>query len=1488
MKSIVQLFHLIALQIIIFAVVPTALSGQVEIAKWTFTGDVLTPESGIGSASLVGGVSATFAAGVLGAPDRGWNTTSYPDQGMGNKLNGVQFSVSTLTLEGIQISFNIRHSNTAANTIIAQYSIDNGATFNDAQTITFVPQATGTGDTWFLRTLDLSSIQAINNLPVVVFRFVTAFDPANGTSYSAARSTSSYGGGGTIRYDNVEFQGSIITTPALPSIRITEYAYQGANGEFIEFTNVGTTPVDMSGWSYDDDSRIAGTVSLSAFGIVRPGESVILAEISAAAFRTAWNLCDSAKVIGNLTTNLGRNDEINLYDHEGNLIDRLTYGDQNFPGSVRTQNISGWVSEAGLGNNDAYAWILSSIGDIEESYTSTGGDIGNPGKSKRSTVNFDPCAPPLPTIRITEYAYQGANGEFIEFTNVGAHPVDMSGWSYDDDSRIAGTVPLSGFGIVQAGESVILAEVSASAFRTAWNLCENVKVIGNLTTNLGRNDEINLYDSEGNLHDRLTYGDQTFPGSIRTQNISGWVNDAGLGNNDAYAWTLSSIGDIEDSYTSTGGDIGNPGKSKRTTVVYNPCDISSDAPSISISTSTSIYILSNNPGSLNSPFAISGVINDPSDPMTQFGINFLIEDEIVPAENLIVTASSGNTTVVPHSNLLLTGQGNIRNLRISPSAVGFTTITLSVSNGETSSTFLINYAASSASNRPDSTFWLTGIADASTGVPVGSGYVIIADDESQALGLYNTNQSGQPINVFDFTSSLGLTDISGGIPREVDIEGSFRSGNRIFWIGSHGNGSEGQCRENRRRLFATDITGTGASAQLSYVGRYDLLREQLVTWGNSNGYNFSNSVTCGGSGVLPTNPAGFNIEGFALAPDGTTAFIGFRAPIVPPAERQFALIAPILNFESWFNNGSPLHAPSFGNPIELDLGGRAIRSLECNGFGCIIVAGNTNETGNFKIYTWTGNPSDAPRPRTADLSGLTPEGLVSVPDMPFTGNQANDFVLQLITDNGVADFYNNGQEAKALNENRHKKVRFDFIQLGQMDADAPIFTTDPQALTVECDGEGNEEDLIQWLQNNGGATAAIDCGAGTWTYEISSSSFDCPKGNCTQYTFTVTDECGFSASSSAEFCIKDTTPPVIFTLNPTITLNASGQYAVQTADIVNLENSFDQCSAFTIQDIQPLILNCSQVNTSVQLNFIATDACGNQSSHIAIITIEEGSELPENYNGINIGTGQGAVSYSPCNDSINFQISGTGFSSSQSDNMVGVSQSLCGNGTIIIHISEVTNMGWAGIHFRETNASGSKKAALKTQLTNRVFRETRTITNAAQTSQQMMTAGVRQWLKLERNGNQFVGYSSTDGFNWQMTFSALIPMNNCIEAGAFIESLSNGSPATATIKYFEIISSGFNSNLPVQIDQQTIQEVASLQISPNPVIQNVLVQINNQIEESPNLTLNIRNVTGQIIRKLIVENQTMSVSMGDYPSGIYILTLQNEQRILESCKIVKQ
>ena len=817
---------------------------------------------------------------------------------------------------------------------------------------------------------------------------------------------------------------------ATAEMRITEYMYGGTNGEFIEFTNVGSAPVDMTGWSFDDDSETPGTVSLSAFGTVAPGESVILTETIAADFRTAWSLCDAVKVIGGNTTNLGRDDEINLFDASNQLVDRLKYGDDTL-GGPRAQNKSAWVSAAGLGANDILDWTLSATGDAENSFASAGGDIGSPGTSTRATVPFTACPVAAGVMRITEYMYSGTNGEFIEFTNVGNAALDLTGWSFSDSAEVPGAVDLSTYGTVQAGESVILTESAASDFKTAWNLCDGIKIIGGNTANLGRADEINLYDATSTLIDRLTYNDQTL-GGPRTQNKSAWVSADGLGANNVLDWTLSAVGDSEASYASTGADIGSPGKSTRATVVYDPCVGTPDAPTVSIDTATTSLFLDLVP---TSPGTASGVIGDPTDPAATEGIGF---DFALPGggdpSTLTIVATSSNPDVVDDSGLSLSGSGATRQLTIVPHGVGYATITISATDTENNTgTYVIDYAASAAPALEDATRFHTGASDASATEAVDDQYMFVADDETNVLRLYRRDQSGLPVNGFDFSSALNLTDPDNP---ELDLEGSTRIDARLFWTGSFSNSKNFHVRPNRHRVFATDLAGSGADASLSYVGRYDWLLEDLVAWDENNGHglgaNYLGFAASSAEGVDSKTPEGFNIEGLSIAPDNSTAYFAFRAPLLPTNDRHQAVIVPVLNFADLVAGAAPDSLPqgsaTFGAPIFLDLGGRGMRSLDRNAAGqYLITAGPTGDaTGtppsDFRLYAWTGNPADVPFDLGLDMTALDVnagsfESIAGLPDDLGPGTE-----LQFLFDNGDSIWYGDGIAAKDLPDPRLKKA----------------------------------------------------------------------------------------------------------------------------------------------------------------------------------------------------------------------------------------------------------------------------------------------------------------------------------------------------------------------------------------------------------------------------------------------------------------------------------
>ncbi len=762
------------------------------IAEWTFTGDVTTPSTGSGTVTLVGGTTATFATGIAGGADRAYNTTTYPAAGANNKTAGIEFAVSTVGQQNISFAFDIRHSNTSANTLSIQYST-NGTTFIEAQHVSFTPAASGTGDTWnppsgsgTKRSVNLGAVSALNNNPNARFRVVSAFDPTAGNYLSARAAPASTYGGGTLRFDNVVVSGDAIgATDVPPAVTSVNPANAAIN-----------VPVN---------SLIAGDFS----------EPVNVA-------------------VGGVTLVCG------------------------VPGTP--------ISLSGLPANGVTSLTLTPASALPNSSTCTA-------------------------------------------TVIAANVVDIDG------------TPTS----------------MASDF--SWSFTTAAVIIGN-----------------------------TAPTIVPT-----------LGGNPRLSLAIASPG-----------------------------------------------------------FA-SGVISDPTDPASVTGISFTVADGETLASSLAVSATSSNVAVVPNANIVVSETGAMRNVAITPIAAGLATITVTVSDGALSADYVINYAASAASGSPANSRFITGACDASSALVLDATALFVANDEDQQLRLYPRGLSGYFASAFDFTSSLGLTDLSGGAPREVDIEASTRVGNRIYWLGSHSNSSSGANRVNRSRLFATDVSGSSTSASLNFVGYYANLKADLTSWDDANGHGLGASAlgfsASAAVGVLPeaAGGSGFNIEALTMGPDGTTGYVAFRAPLGTAATRDRALIVPVTNLAALVAAAPSTGPATFGAPILLNLGGRAIRSIERNAANqYLIVAGPpAAATGvapsDFRLYRWSGLATDAPQLFVTDLTARgvvgSFEGIVEVPNPLQAGAQ-----VQLLVDTGDTNFYGNGA-CKDLPNAAHKKARIETFDL---------------------------------------------------------------------------------------------------------------------------------------------------------------------------------------------------------------------------------------------------------------------------------------------------------------------------------------------------------------------------------------------------------------------------------------------------------------------------
>jgi hypothetical protein len=426
---------------------------------------------------------------------------------------------------------------------------------------------------------------------------------------------------------------------------------------------------------------------------------------------------------------------------------------------------------------------------------------------------------------------------------------------------------------------------------------------------------------------------------------------------------------------------------------------------------------------LHPPY-ISAAINDATDPAFNKGffVNVSHNGKPVFSNDYLVKIESNNPLVVANNDVIITKNNGDFNVKIKPSGVGYANIVLSVIKGKDTETITINYAASS-SNKNLQTLYFTGFSDASAAISLDDDYMLVGDDESNVLSVYSIHQSGLPIKVFNYETNLCLSNET---TTEVDCELAARSlkhNNLVYWSGSMGNGGKKFVeKENRSTLFCTSLSGKGKEVSIEYKGCYSELRKHLIKWGNSNGYNFSASSA---AGEKPKQINGFNVEGMVFAPDSTTLYIAFRAPLVPISDRKKALIAPIKNFEEWFEKGHHAKELIIEKPIELDLGGRAFRDIiRLSNSQYLIVAGNSTAEKNAATYLWSGFAADLPMMiKNDEIKDFNLEAAIEITN---SGNYTGK--VQLLCDDGATDFYNDGVSSKHLNDG-FKKFRSIIISL---------------------------------------------------------------------------------------------------------------------------------------------------------------------------------------------------------------------------------------------------------------------------------------------------------------------------------------------------------------------------------------------------------------------------------------------------------------------------
>ncbi len=256
----------------------------------------------------------------------------------------------------------------------------------------------------------------------------------------------------------------------------------------------------------------------------------------------------------------------------------------------------------------------------------------------------------------------------------------------------------------------------------------------------------------------------------------------------------------------------------------------------------------------------------------------------------------------------------------------------------------------------------THMADASAGETAGNNMIVVANDEDNLLRVYRLPDGGAPVTAWDLAPHMALEKKS----PEMDVEGSARIGDTIYWITSHAPNKTGKARPNRRRFFATQVREEKGLPRFEPVGRpVTALLDAL-----DRDPRFAAFGLAAAALKPPKTPGSLNIEALCETESGGL-LIGFRSPLPGGA----ALIAPLDNPAETVN-GQP---PRFGAPVLLDLGGNGIRAMIRAADGFLILSGSALSGGEARLYAWGGRIDTPPVLRPVRFpADTTPEGLIAV------------------------------------------------------------------------------------------------------------------------------------------------------------------------------------------------------------------------------------------------------------------------------------------------------------------------------------------------------------------------------------------------------------------------------------------------------------------------------------------------------------------------------
>lgn len=167
------------------------------------------------------------------------------------------------------------------------------------------------------------------------------------------------------------------------------------------------------------------------------------------------------------------------------------------------------------------------------------------------------------------------------------------------------------------------------------------------------------------------------------------------------------------------------------------------------------------------------------------------------------------------------------------------------------------------------------------------------------------------------------------------------------------------------------------------------------------------------------------------------------------------------------------------------------------------------------------------------------------------------------------------------------------------DNDAPTLQRTAQSKVEECDMATLEDSFAAWVNIQASAAATDSCTQVTWTHEVVSEKKGCGATVDRQVTFTASDDCGQSVSTTAMFTVTDRVAPRF--QQPAATLQAS---CSNVPEHLNL-TATDACSAVEQQKQQQRIDGSCVHHYGLLRFWVLSDDCGNTARVQQLVAVSD-------------------------------------------------------------------------------------------------------------------------------------------------------------------------------------------------------------------------------------------------------------------------------------------